>query len=71
MSDDPAALCNGDIPLAARCRLTYVAGVEERSRDARGRGLTEDELRRARVRYPGDPADVAARWERERRGGQP
>jgi hypothetical protein len=71
MSDDAAALRNRDLPLAAMRRLAYVSGVEERSREAGGRGLTEDEPRLALRQYPGDPVDVAARHERERRGGMP
>jgi hypothetical protein len=68
--DDPAALRNKAIPLATRCRLGYVAGVEERAREAAGRGLTHDGFLRARVRYPGDP-DVVARWEHEWQGERP
>jgi hypothetical protein len=72
MSDDPAALRNKAIPIATRCRLAYVTGVEERSLEATGRSqLTEEELRLALQQYPGDPADVAARYELERQGGRP
>jgi hypothetical protein len=46
-------------------RLRYVAGVEELSRAVRGRGLTNRELRRALLDYPGDlPTDRVPPTER-------
>jgi hypothetical protein len=40
--------------LNRRLRATFVEGAEERSREAHGRGLTDEELRRIMRRYPGD-----------------
>ena len=48
--DDPA----GREDLNRRLRLAFVAGAEERSVDALGRPLDDDELRRELRRYPGD-----------------
>jgi hypothetical protein len=40
--------------LNLRLRLAWLAGVEDRSRRENGRGLTDEELREALRRYPGD-----------------
>lgn len=40
--------------LNRRLRATFLEGAEERSREAHGRGLTDEELRRIMRRYPGD-----------------
>jgi hypothetical protein len=41
-------------------RAAFLAGAEERSLKAKGRGLTEDELAAVIERYPGDlPTDRA------------
>jgi hypothetical protein len=40
--------------LNMRLRAEFVAGAEEESRRALGRGLTGDELERVLRRYPGD-----------------
>lgn len=44
--------------LNRQLRATFLAGAEERSIKERGRGLTEGELRRVMLAYPGDvPVD--------------
>ena len=68
---DPAALRNRSIPIEARCRMAYLAGAEEDAAQTLGRGLTFEELRASIARYPGDPDEVAERYERERRGDRP
>lgn len=40
--------------LNRRLRRAFLEGAEEQSREATGRGLTDDELRRILRRYPGD-----------------
>jgi hypothetical protein len=40
--------------LNRRLRAVFIEGAEERSREAVGRGLTDEELRRIMRRYPGD-----------------
>jgi hypothetical protein len=68
---DPAALRNRSIPIEVRCRMAYLAGAEEDAVQTLGRGLTLEELRASVARYPGDPDEVAARYERQRRGDPP
>ena len=68
---DPAALRNRSIPIEVRCRMAYLAGAEEDALEKLGRGLTAEELRASIARYPGDPDEVAERYERQRRGGPP
>lgn len=40
--------------LDRRLRLAFLEGAEQRSRDALGRGLTDDELRRIVRRFPAE-----------------
>ena len=51
--------------------MAYLAGAEEDAAQTLGRGLTFEELRASIARYPGDPDEVAERYERERRGDRP
>jgi len=50
-SEDPATKRRR---LNERLRAAFMAGAEEQSRRALGRGLTGDELERVLRRYPGD-----------------
>jgi hypothetical protein len=40
--------------LNRRLRATFIEGAEQRSREAHGRGLSDEELRKVVRRYPGD-----------------
>ena len=40
--------------LNQRLRMAFIAGAEDRSRSVVGRSLTDEELRRILVQYPGD-----------------
>lgn len=52
-----AATAQRKADLNRRLRLSFLAGAEGRSRQALGRPLTDEELRRVIARYPGDVAD--------------
>ena len=43
--------------LNRKLRAAFIAGAEEQSMQAMGRGLTEEELQRVLRRYPGDLPD--------------
>ena len=46
------------LELNRKLRAAFLAGAEERSRTAHGRGLTDEELRSVMQQYPGDlPAE--------------
>jgi hypothetical protein len=48
------------LPLAARCRLAFLAGSLEAWREANGSDPPPDVLTRILARYPGDPGELAA-----------
>lgn len=55
-SPDPTRLEAHRPELTWRVRLAFVAGAEDRSWQAVGRGLTDEELQRVIGRYAGDVA---------------
>ena len=65
MAVDPPAR----LPLAARCLLPFLAGSFEGWHEANGSEPPPDVLARILARYPGDPGEVAAACELERRDG--
>jgi hypothetical protein len=51
---DPLSGAEERRDLNQRQRLAFVAAAEDRSRSTIGRCLTDEELRRVLLRYPGD-----------------
>ena len=58
MRTDAAPAKERRAELNRRLRLAFVAGADEQSRRAIGRGLTDAELRRVLRRYPGDVTET-------------